>query len=217
MHTLPQLPYSYDALEPLIDAMTMQIHHTRHHQTYIDKLNAWISAHPIYESWSVTELLEKINELPDSLQGIVRNHAWWHANHSLFWKIMRSTTDNNMPTEWSALHQAIIKIFWSFESFQSSFSDKAVAHFGSGWVWLVSYPLDKGRSETSAPGVGLGGFEIITTSNQDSPLMNWKIPLLGLDLWEHAYYLHYQNKRADYISARWSLVNWDEVEKNFEK
>jgi Fe-Mn family superoxide dismutase len=211
MHTLPPLPYTYDALEPVIDVMTMQIHHTRHHQTYIDKLNAWLSTYPSYESWSVRDLLIKIKELPDSLQGVVRNHAWWHHNHSLFWKIMKPAQENNRLTAWSAIEQAIINTFWSFEVFQSQFSDKAVGYFGSGWCWLVqfdemSHPLGKG---------GLGGFEIITTTNQDSPLMNGKIPLLWLDLWEHAYYLHYQNKRADYISARWSLVNWDEVEKNF--
>jgi len=202
MHTLPQLPYSYDALEPIIDTQTMQIHHMKHHQTYIDKLNAWLSTHPQYEWWSAQELLEKIKELPDSLQGIVRNHAWWHANHSLFWTIMRSSTENNMPSTDSSLYQAIVENFWSFDSFKDQFSSDWVAHFGSGWVWLV-----KDWTKLS----------IITTSNQDSPLMNWKTPLLGLDLWEHAYYLHYQNKRADYISARWSLVNWDEVEKNFQK
>jgi Fe-Mn family superoxide dismutase len=151
---------------------------------------------------SVTELLTKIKELPDSLQGIVRNHAWWHANHSLFWKIMRPVQENNKLSEWSTLHQAIIDTFWSFESFQSSFSDKAVAHFGSGRCWLVK------SGDT---------LEIITTTNQDSPLMDSKIPLLWLDLWEHAYYLHYQNKRADYVSARWNVINWEEVEKNFEK
>jgi superoxide dismutase, Fe-Mn family len=202
MHTLPPLPYTYDDLEPFIDAMTMQIHHTKHHQTYIDKLNAWLSGHPTYESWSVRDLLTKIKELPDSLQAIVRNHAGWHHNHSLFWKIMRPAQENNKPTEWSALHQAVVSTFWSFESFQSQFSDKAVAHFGSGWCWLV-------KSGDS--------LEIITTTNQDSPLMNNKTPLLWLDLWEHAYYLHYQNKRADYVSARWTLVNWDEVEKNLNK
>ena len=202
MHTLPQLPYSYDALEPIIDTQTMQIHHMRHHQTYIDKLNAGLSTHPQYEWRSAQELLEKIKELPDSLQSIVRNHAWWHANHSLFWKIMRSSTENNMPSTNSLLYQAIIENFSSFESFQTLFNDKAVAHFGSGWCWLVK---------------SSDNLEIITTPNQDSPLMNWQQPLLGLDLWEHAYYLHYQNKRADYISARWSLVNWDEVEKNLKK
>lgn len=144
----------------------------------------------------------KIKELPDSLQGIVRNHAGWHHNHSLFWKIMGPAQESNKPTEWSVLHQAIIRIFWSFESFQSQFSDKAVAHFGSGWCWLVQSG---------------DNLEIITTTNQDSPLMDGKTPLLWLDLWEHAYYLHYQNKRADYVSARWSLVNWDEVEQNFRK
>lgn len=199
MHTLPNLPYSYDALEPIIDAQTMQIHHTKHHQTYIDKLNAWLSAHPTYESWSVVELLNKINELPDSLQGIVRNHAGGHANHSLFWKIMRPASENNQPNLSWSLGQAITNQFGSFESFKDQFSTVAVNHFWSGWAWLVQ------NGDT---------LEIMSTSNQDSPLMQNKMPLLWLDIWEHAYYLHYQNKRADYIASRWSLVNWDEVEKN---
>lgn len=202
MHTLPPLPYSYDALEPVIDSMTMQIHHTKHHQTYIDKFNAWLSTHPNYEWLSVVELLEKTKELPEAIQNIVRNHGGWHANHTLFWKIMKSSTDNNRPTDWLSINQAIISTFWSFEAFQSNFSDKAIAHFWSWWCRLI-------QAETE--------LKIITTSNQDSPIMDGNIPLLWLDLWEHAYYLHYQNKRADYVSARWSLVNWQEVEKNFNK
>lgn len=202
MHTLPPLPYAYTALEPIIDTQTMQIHHTKHHQTYIDKLNAGLTPYPEYQSRSLEDLLTKIKELPDTLQGVVRNHGGGHHNHSLFWTIMRPAQSDNRPTPESALATAIDSQFGSFESFQQQFSDKAVAHFGSGWCWLVK------SGDT---------LEIITTSNQDSPLIDGKTPLLGLDLWEHAYYLHYQNKRADYVSARWSVVNWEGVEKKFKK
>ena len=192
--TLPNLPYAYDALEPVIDRETMQIHHTKHHQTYIDKLNAGLESYPEYSTWSLTDLLTKKDELPDSLQGIVKNHAGGHHNHSLFWTIMRSPSDNNLPT--GEIAQVINDTFWSFEAFKDKFSTTATNQFGSGWAWLVK----SGES-----------LEVISTANQDSPLMDHKTPLLGLDVWEHAYYLNYQNKRPAYIEARWSVINWEKV------
>lgn len=198
--TLPELPYAYDALEPVIDRETMQIHHTKHHQTYIDKLNAWLQPHPSYESWSVSNLLQKIEELPTDLQPIVKNHGGGHANHSLFWKIMRKPQENNLPV--GTLAQAIDAQFWSFATFKDKFTTAATNQFGSWWAWLVQSG---------------DNLEIISTPNQDSPLMNWKTPLLWLDVWEHAYYLQYQNKRAAYIDARWSLVNWEKVNELYMK
>lgn len=197
MHILPPLKYDYNALEPVIDTQTMQIHHTRHHQAYIDKLNAGLQSHPEHLDRSLEDLLRKTKELPNSLQGIVRNHGGWHHNHSLFWEIMREPHEDSRPDADSQIIQGLSQIFGSFEDFQSAFSEKAIAHFGSGWCRLVQ----SGDI-----------LEIITTSNQDSPVMDDKKPLLGIDLWEHAYYLHYQNKRADYVSARWSVVDWDIVE-----
>lgn len=206
MHVLPHLPYEYDALEPVIDTLTMQIHHTRHHQTYIDKLNAWLSAYPQYEWLSVTELLTQFDTLPEALKPIVRNHWWGHANHSLFWKIMCSTVDSE---QWKVnskeLMGSIDQSFGSFDAFVEQFTTAAVNQFGSGrcrlvksWEWSV-----KSWKELS----------IIATANQDSPLMQGLVPLLGLDVREHAYYLKYQNKRADYIKLWFSIVNWKEVEK----
>ena len=195
--TLPELPYPYDALEPIIDRETMQIHHTKHHQAYIDKLNAWLQSHPSYESWSVSDLLKKIKELPDDLHKVVRNHGGGHANHTLFRTLMRPTQENNRPSENSPLAQAITKQFWSFEVFTDAFATAASGQFGSGWAWLVK---------------SWDSLEVLATANQDSPLMEGKTPLLALDVWEHAYYLNYQNKRPAYIEARWSVVNWEKVE-----
>ncbi len=193
--TLPPLPYAYDALEPVIDRETMQVHHTKHHQTYIDKLNAGLESYPDYSDWSLKDLLTKIKELPEDLQKVVKNHAGGHHNHSLFWTIMKAPADNNLPT--GTLAQAINDNFGSFEGFKDKFSTAATNQFGSGWAWLVK----SGES-----------LEVIATANQDSPLMDGKTPLLGLDVWEHAYYLNYQNKRPAYIEARWSVVNWEKVE-----
>ena len=198
--TLPPLPYSYDALEPVIDHETMQIHHTKHHQTYIDKLNAGLESHPEYSDWSLKDLLTKKAELPDSLQAVVRNHAWGHHNHSPFWTIMKAPSDNNLPT--GEIAQVINDTFWSFEAFKDKFSTTATNQFGSGWAWLVK----SGES-----------LEVIATANQDSPLMDHKTPLLGLDVWEHAYYLNYQNKRPAYIEARWSVINWEKVNELYTK
>ena len=192
--TLPPLPYSYDALEPIIDRETMQIHHTKHHQTYIDKLNAGLESYPDYSDWSLKDLLTKIKELPEDLQKVVRNHAGGHHNHSLFWTIMKAPSDNNLPT--GEIAQAIVDSFWSFQAFKDTFSTAATNQFGSGWAWLVKSG---------------DNLEVIATANQDSPLMDGKTPLLGLDVWEHAYYLNYQNKRPAYIEARWSVINWEKV------
>lgn len=198
---LPPLPYSYDALEPIIDRETMQIHHTKHHQAYLDKLNAWLDSYPHYEWVSVSELLRTLDTLPDALQPIVRNHGGGHSNHSLFWKTLRSPRENNQPH--GALLEALTTHFGSFGQFQEAFTNVALNHFGSGWAWLV-----KTTDNT---------LMVLSTANQDNPLMQGHTPLLGLDVWEHAYYLKYQNKRADYIQARWSLINWDEVSNLFEK
>ncbi len=216
MYTLPTLKYDYHTLSPVIDPQTMEIHHTRHHQAYIDKLNAGLQTHPEYADRSLEELLDKIKELPDSLQGVVRNHGGGHHNHSLFWDIMRAPREDNRPHPDSQIGQAISQTFESFEAFQSQFSDKAVGHFGSGWCWLVSLPSYQEGSGEIISNIWKK-LEIITTANQDSPLMNGKTPLLCVDLREHAYYLHYQNKRADYVSARWSVVDWERVNENFDK
>ncbi len=195
MFTLPDLPYSTNALEPVIDTQTMTIHHTKHHQWYINNLNAWLEQYPDYQSRSLEDLLTKINDLPDQLQSIVRKQGGWHANHSLFWTIMRPVQEDNKPT-WSLAH-AIDEQFGSFEAFKEKLSTAAASQFGSGRGWLVK----SGNS-----------LEILATANQDSPLMDNKTPLLGVDVREHAYYLHYQNRRPDYLKARWELVNWEKVE-----
>jgi Fe-Mn family superoxide dismutase len=201
MHTLPHLPYDYNALEPVIDTQTMQIHHTRHHQIYIDKLNNWLSTYPSHEWLSATELLSQFDTLPDILKPVVRNHGWWHANHSLFWKIMCNQSESEQSkVESKKIMEALKTVFWSFENFVEQFTTAALNQFGSGWAWLVK------NNEWA--------LSIIATSNQDSPLMQWLTPILGLDVREHAYYLKYQNKRPDYIKAWFSIINRKEVEKN---
>lgn len=203
MHTLPHLPYNYDALEPVIDTQTMQIHHTRHHQWYIDKLNIGLSVYPQYEWLSVIELLQQFDTLPEELKPIVRNHGGGHANHSLFWKILcpleQSTSSTTTANQ---MREAIDQTFSSFDHFVEKMLSAWVWHFGSGWVWLVYNPT-------------LQTLEVMTTSNQDSPYIFWLVPVLGIDLREHAYYLHYQNKRADYIQACMSIINWEQVQKNY--
>ena len=202
MYTLPQLPYDYTALEPLIDAQTMQIHHTRHHQTYIDKLNAGLASYPQYQWLSVEELLKQFDTLPDVLKPVVRNHGGGHANHSLFWIIMCPIAESEKSkAESTKLMEEINQSFGSFESFEEQLSMAALNQFGSGWAWLVQ------NSE--------GGLQIISTSNQDSPLLQWLTPLMGIDVREHAYYLTYQNKRADYINDRWHVVDWTKVAERF--
>lgn len=192
MFTLPELGYAYDALEPHIDAETMRIHHTKHHQTYVDKLNAALESHADLQQKPIEELLTNLNKLPEALQTAVRNHGGGHHNHSLFWEsIAPGSTENE--TAISALQEA----FGGVDDFKQQFADAAASRFGSGWAWLV-------KDDT-------GELSIMSTANQDSPLMEGKTPLLGLDVWEHAYYLNYQNRRPEYIAAWWNIVNWDVV------
>ncbi len=196
-HTLPKLPYAYDALEPYIDKETMTIHHTKHHQTYINNLNAVLEAHPELQKVSVDELISHIDLLPESIRTAVRNNGGGHANHSLFWTLL-SPNGGGEPT--GELAQAITAKFGSFANFKEEFSKAATTRFGSGWAWLS---------------INNGVLEVTSTANQDSPVMEGNTPILALDVWEHAYYLHYQNRRPDYIGAFWSVVNWDEVSKRF--
>ncbi len=198
-YTLPELPYDYSALEPHIDAQTMEIHHTKHHQTYVDKLNAAIEGTDLADRYpNVDDLLRNFSSLPGEVQGAVRNHGGGHSNHSLFWEIM-GPNGGGEPT--GALAAAIDEKFGSVGDFKEKFTAAAVAHFGSGWAWLV---------------VADGGLDVVTLPNQDSPLMEGRTPILGVDVWEHAYYLRYQNKRPDYVAAWWNTINWDEVNRRFE-
>lgn len=199
-YELPELGYAFDALEPHIDARTMEIHYTKHHQTYIDKLNEALDGHSLAET-NIVELMQKLESVPEEIRMKVRNHGGGHANHTFFWKLLTPSSGSNKLSEGS-LHSAIVSQYSSIEKFQEEFSNKALAHFGSGWVWLV--PNE-------------GKLDIVTTPNQDTPLMEGKFAILGLDIWEHAYYLKYQNKRGEYISAFWNVVNWNKVEKYFEE
>ena len=199
MYQLPKLPYAYNALELHIDARTMEIHHTKHHQGYIDKLNAALEKYPELQDKPVEKLLHEINSVPAEIKQAVINHGGGHANHSLFWRIMAPRAAGQPGGKLAA---AIDNGFGGYAAFQQQFSDSALARFGSGWVWLVN---DDGSAK----------LQIVSTANQDSPLPQGLTPLLGLDVWEHAYYLNYQNRRADYIKAWWNVVNWDEAEKEF--
>ncbi|MBE8737363.1 superoxide dismutase [Aeromonas veronii] len=193
-HTLPALNYAYDALEPHIDALTMEIHHSRHHQTYINNLNAALEGAPELAALPVEELLRRFDTLPATLQGAVRNHGGGHANHSLFWLVM-SPQGGGEPGGELAL--AIERELGGFDAFKQAFTQAALSRFGSGWAWLV---VDKA-----------GRLQVESSANQDSPLMHGHTPILGLDVWEHAYYLKYQNKRPDYIAAFYQVVDWAEV------
>jgi Fe-Mn family superoxide dismutase len=197
-HQLPNLPYGFDALEPHIDAQTMQIHHGKHHAGYVKNLNAALDKHPELQAKSLEELLQNIQSVPDDIRTAVRNNAGGHANHSLFWTIM---TPNGGGEPSGKLADAIKKTFGDFAKFKDQFTQAATTRFGSGWAWLT---MAKGK------------LEISSTANQDSPLMDGKVPVMGLDVWEHAYYLKYQNRRADYIGAWWNVVNWAEIAKRFE-
>ncbi len=198
---LPKLPYAPDALEPAIDKTTMEIHHGKHHGTYVSNLNKALESAPELAGKSVEELLaNNLAIIPESIKTAVRNNGGGHANHSLFWTLLSPPGGNGKPT--GNLAQAIDSTFGSLDQFKEKFGAAATGRFGSGWAWLV-----KSGS----------GIEIISTPNQDSPLMEGKTPILGLDVWEHAYYLKYQNRRADYIKAFWSVVNWPEVDKLFTK
>ena len=195
-YSLPELPYAYDALEPHIDARTMEIHHTKHHQAYINKVNDAIAGTP-WEEKTVEELVASLNEVPENIRTMVRNHGGGHANHSLFWTIM-SPSGGGTPS--GDLASAIDQSFGSFDELQTEFNAAAASRFGSGWAWLS---VDQGK------------LIVESTANQDSPLSAGRTPILGIDVWEHAYYLKYQNRRPDYISAFWNVINWDEVARRY--
>ncbi len=196
-YELPALPYAANALEPHIDETTMNIHHGRHHATYVNNVNAALEGHDDLSSKSIEELISNMEAIPENIRTAVRNNGGGHANHSLFWQIM-SPNGGGAPA--GELADAINTKFGSFDSFKEEFAKAATTRFGSGWAWLV---------------VDNGSLAVTSTPNQDSPLMEGKTPILGLDVWEHAYYLNYQNKRPDYISAFWNVVNWDEVSKRY--
>lgn len=198
-HVLPNLPYGYDALEPHIDARTMEIHHSKHHAGYVAKLNGALEKHPDLQGKAVEELIADVASVPEGIRTAVRNNGGGHANHSLFWTLMGP---NGGGTPGGNLGDAIKSAFGSFDTFKQQFSDAAATRFGSGWAWLV---VDGGK------------MAVTSTPNQDSPLMDGKTPILGLDVWEHAYYLKYQNRRPEYIAAWWNVVNWDEVAKQFDR
>lgn len=197
-HTLPALPYAYDALEPHIDALTMEIHHSRHHQTYVTNLNAALADLPELAALPLEALLARIDSLPAQVQGAVRNHGGGHANHSLFWQVMSPQGGGEPDGELAA---AIERDLGGLESFRQAFTQAALSRFGSGWAWLV---VD-----------GRGKLQVVSSANQDSPLMEGLTPILGLDVWEHAYYLKYQNKRPDYIAAFYNVIDWDEVARRY--
>lgn len=192
--TVPALPYEYDALEPYIDQKTMQLHHDKHHQTYVDKLNKALEGHPELADYSLTELLQTLEKLPADIKTAVRNNGGGHANHTLFWESLTPSFDT-APT--GALLAKLETAFGSVAEFKKEFTAAAVGVFGSGWAWLVA------DAE--------GNLSILGLPNQDSPITSGKKPLLGLDVWEHAYYLKYQNRRPEYIAAFWHIVNWEKV------
>ena len=197
-HTLPALPYAYDALEPHIDAKTMEIHHSRHHQTYVTNLKAALADLPELAALPLEALLARIDSLPAQVQGAVRNHGGGHANHSLFWQVMSPQGGGEPDGELAA---AIERDLGGLEAFKQAFTQAALSRFGSGWAWLV---VD-----------GRGKLQVVSSANQDSPLMEGLTPILGLDVWEHAYYLKYQNKRPDYIAAFYNVIDWDEVARRY--
>ncbi|EAF5425072.1 superoxide dismutase [Listeria monocytogenes] len=197
-YELPKLPYTYDALEPNFDKETMEIHYTKHHNTYVTKLNEAVAGHPELASKSVEELVANLDSVPEDIRGAVRNHGGGHANHTLFWSIL-SPNGGGAPT--GNLKAAIESEFGTFDEFKEKFNAAAAARFGSGWAWLV---------------VNDGKLEIVSTANQDSPLSDGKTPVLSLDVWEHAYYLKFQNRRPEYIDTFWNVINWDEANKRFD-
>jgi Fe-Mn family superoxide dismutase len=196
--TLPPLPYDYAALEPTIDTQTMQIHHDKHHAAYVNNLNAALKDAPDLQNKSIEELISNLNAVPEAIRTAVRNNGGGHANHTLFWEIM---TPGGSTSPTGALASAISTAFGDVESLKKQINDAGVKRFGSGWSWLIA--------DSS------GALSVISTANQDSPLMEGKHPILGVDVWEHAYYLKYQNRRPDYLAAWWNVVNWDEVGKRY--
>ena len=199
-HVLPQLPYDVAALEPHIDAQTMQIHHGKHHQAYVTNLNAALNKHPELFAKTLDELLRGMAAIPEDIRAAVRNHGGGHHNHSLFWTIMAPAGKGGGGEPRGALAEAITRSFGDFVKFKELLSNAATSQFGSGWAWLT---------------VANGKLEVAGRANQDSPLMDNKIPILGLDVWEHAYYLKYQNRRPDYVTAWWNVVNWEEVARRY--
>lgn len=195
---LPPLPYAYNALEPYIDEQTMRLHHDKHHAAYIKNLNAALEKHPELSKWSLEDLITKLNQVPEDIRTAVRNNGGGHINHSMFWQIMAPRAGGE-PTD--TLKAEIQNAFGSFSGFKEQLNKAAMGRFGSGWAWLV---LDGGK------------LAITSTANQDSPLIEGKQPIMGVDVWEHAYYLKYQNRRDEYLAAWWNVVNWPEVQKRFE-
>lgn len=196
-HALPALPYAYNALEPFFDEQTMKIHHTKHHQTYVDKLNSALEGYENLQKLGAEELLKDLNAIPENIRTAVENHGGGHANHSFFWPLLRKEVDFG-----GEIADAIKAKFGDYDDFKEKFSSAAALLFGSGWTWLV---------------LNGGELEIMTTPNQDSPLSQGRIPILGLDVWEHAYYLKYQNRRPDYINAFFNIINWEQVNEHFKK
>jgi Fe-Mn family superoxide dismutase len=194
---LPPLPYKYDALEPSIDKRTMQIHHDKHHKAYVDNLNAAVKGHADVEKMTLTDILKNLSKLPDKIRTAVRNNGGGHMNHSMFWEFM-GPEGKGKPMR--RLATAIDNAFGNFADFQKKFKQAAMTRFGSGWAWLV---------------VNKGKLEIMSTANQDTPISTGKTPILGVDVWEHAYYLKYQNLRGDYVDKWWNVVNWDDVLKRY--
>lgn len=198
MYELPKLPYAYDALEPFIDAKTMEIHHTKHHATYVAKLNEALANYSEFKDRPIRDLLTGLQNAPDALKTPIRNHGGGHFNHSMFWELMKPQGGGAATGE---LAKMIVKTFGTFEKFQEEFTKAATGVFGSGWAWLAI-------GENNA-------LKIVQTANQDNPISSGLKPVLGIDVWEHAYYLKYQNKRLDYISAWWNVVNWAKAEENY--
>lgn len=194
-YTLPALPYAYNALEPHIDARTMEIHHTKHHQAYINNVNKALEGHADLAALPVDDLMKKLSSVPEAIRTAVRNNGGGHSNHTLFWTVLAPNA-GGAPT--GAVASAIDGAFGNFDTFKTQFNDAATKRFGSGWAWLS---VDKGK------------LVVESTANQDTPLSEGRTPILGLDVWEHAYYLNYQNRRPDYITAFWNVVNWAEVNK----
>ncbi len=197
---VPPLPYDYSALEPYIDTQTMQLHHDKHHAAYVTNLNAALQGQAQLATWPSEDLLRRINEVPENIRTAVRNNAGGHVNHSMFWRIMKPNGGGEPTGE---LASAINQAFGSFDQFKAALNDAGVKRFGSGWTWLV---LDQ-----------TGKLQVISTANQDSPLMDGLYPVMGNDVWEHAYYLKYQNRRPEYLNAWWNVVNWDEIASRYQQ
>jgi superoxide dismutase, Fe-Mn family len=199
-YELPPLPYDYSALEPTIDTQTMQLHHDKHHAAYVNNLNAALQSNSQFASLAIDDLVSRLNEVPENIRTAVRNNGGGHANHSMFWQIMKPNGGGQPSGD---LASAIQQAFGSLDQFKAAFNDAGVKRFGSGWTWLV---LDKS-----------GKLQVTSSANQDSPLTDGLYPVMGNDVWEHAYYLKYQNRRPDYLAAWWNVVNWDEISRRYEK